>query len=367
MTERYEIGTQLEEDVLGTVYLAEDVMLQRRVRLRRIAYGDSEEVKKRDDSWRKDFAKYAGMLGATQHPNMSTIYDVAIEDTGATVVTQFIDGESLVERLKKEPIGQVGVFRMADDMLDALHAAHELGVFHGALHTGSIIRVDRAAGGHRYLIVDLGLNQLASMVKAQKVTVADKVLRAPELHDEERELDAKADLFMIGQLCYTALVGGHPFSGKSMEECLKAYQKDGMPHLNNYVEGVDPEFADWIMSLVECDPEKRPKDTGEAMSQLHTIELSEPEPNVPGETHAVVEHNIASTDEPEPVPETVPVIDPVHAAAANSAAAAERAVAERQDANTMEAKASGGGKKVAIALLIMAVLIGVAAWFVMSS
>ena len=150
-----------------------------------------------------------------------------------------------------------GVHRMAADMLEALHAAHQSDVFHGALHTGSIKRVHRATGGHRYLLVDLGLNQLTSMVRAEKVKVADPILMAPELHKDDHEPDAKADLFMLGQLCYTALVGGHPFSDKTTEECLEAYSTDGMPPLEDYVEGVNPEFSAWVMRLLEY--EKLPK------------------------------------------------------------------------------------------------------------
>ena len=329
MTDRYEIVSQLGEDVLGSVYLADDTMLQRRVMFRHVEYGDNPVVATRGDSWRKDFGTYAGKLSTMQHPNMLTIYDISIEESGAFVVTQFVQGESLAERLEQGPLGQLGVHRMAADMLEALHAAHQSDVFHGALHTGSIKRVHRATGGHRYLLVDLGLNQLTSMVRAEKVKVADPILMAPELHKDDHEPDAKADLFMLGQLCYTALVGGHPFSDKTTEECLEAYSTDGMPPLEDYVEGVNPEFSAWVMRLLEYDPEDRPEDTGAAMVDLHTIQLDEPEPNVPGRTHAVDEQQIpTSTTAP-----VVAVVQPdtgayagvsgatgsVHIAAANSA------------------------------------------------
>ena len=163
------------------------------------------------------------------------------------------------------------------------------------------------------------------MVKAENVQVADPVLMAPELHNKEQKPDAKADLFMLGQLCYTALVGGHPFSDKSSDECLEAYQSDGMPHLDHYVENLNPDFAAWVMSLIECDPEKRPKDTGEAMVLLHAIQLDEPEPNVPGKTHAVDEQQVSQDSAPQVLTATQPVMmgaatASVHIAAANSAA-----------------------------------------------
>lgn len=338
MTDRYKIDSQIGEDVLGAVYLADDTMLQRRVMCRHIEYGDNPDAKQREDSWKKEFGKYAGQLGTMQHPNMLTIYDVSIEDSGAFVVTQLVEGESLADRLERGSLAQVGVYSMASDMLEALHAAHQSHIYHGALHTGSIKRVDRASGGHRYLLVDLGLNQLTSMVKGEKVKVADPVLMAPELHEDDNEPDTKADLFMLGQLCYTALVGGHPFSDKSSEECLEAYKDGGMPPLDQYVEGIEPEFAVWVMSLVECDPEKRPVDSGEAMKGLHAIQLDDPEPNVPGKTHAVEEQYIDHVSGPQVETTSQPVLmtastASVHIAAANTAAASHMEMTQAQAIN----------------------------------
>ena len=299
MTERYEITSQLGEDILGAVYLADDTMLKRRVMCRHIEYGDHPDVKDRDESWKKDFTAHTGKLGAMQHPNMMTIYDVNVDDSGAFVFSQLIEGNSLADRLESGALRQDGVYRMAADMLEALHAAHESGVYHGALHTGSIKRVNKASGGYRYLLVDLGLNQLASMVKAEKIQVADPVLMAPELHEVDKDPDAKSDLFMLGQLCYTALVGGHPFSDKSSKECLEAYQVDGMPGIDQYVEGLNPEFVEWVMRMIEVDPENRPADTAEAIVGLYAIELDEAEPNVPGQAYAVQESVSAISAAPQ--------------------------------------------------------------------
>ena len=286
MKDRYVIASKLGEDILGSVYKADDTMLQRSVMMRH--FENHHKAEDDDESWRKQFTQYAGKIGAIQHPNILTTYDISVKDDGARIVTQLVEGETLAERLEKGPLSQMGVYKMASDMLEVIHAAHEVDVFHGGLHTGSILRVNRASGGHRYILVDLGLNQLTSMVRAEQIRVADPVLMAPELL-EEREPDAKADLFMLGQLCYTALVGGHPYSGKSAEECLEAYKNDNMPALDSYVQDVDPRFAAWIMKLIETDPEQRFADSAEAMVALHIIELNEPAPNVPGETNAVHE------------------------------------------------------------------------------
>jgi len=304
MIERYEIASQLSEDVLGALYIADDTMLQRRVLCRHIAKSEDEE---RGDEWKKECAQHTGKIGAMQHPNMLTIYDISVENDGAYVVTQLVEGESLAERLERGALSQVGVYRMVSDMLEVIHAAHESNIFHGALHTGSIQRVNRASGGHRYLLVDLGLNELVSLVRGEKVKVADPVLMAPELHEDGRAPDVRSDLFMLGQLCYTALVGGHPYSDKSAEECIEVYRDEGMPPLENYVEGVDPQFAEWVMKLIESDPEKRIGDSEDAMVALHRMQLEEPEPNVPGVTNAVIENVAPVLPDPQMITSSQPI------------------------------------------------------------
>ncbi|MGB2092314.1 MAG: serine/threonine protein kinase [Akkermansiaceae bacterium] len=297
MAERYKIINLLSKDAAGGVYLAEDTMLERKVVYRHI---DADTGMERSSTWADDMAAYAGKLCAFQHPNIVTIYDVPIDDSGFSMVTQYIEGETLAERLVQGPIREIGAYRMAVDLLEALHAAHDAGVYHGALHTGSIKRLARATGGYRYLIMDLGLNTLATMVKGEDIHIADPVLLAPELHGEDAEPDERADLFMVGQLCYTALVGGHPFSGKSADECAAAHLAGELPPLSNYVPHLNPDFASWVMQMCSGERGKRPASIDEAAKLLHAIKVVDPDAtsgNVP---------TVSLAQEPVPVA-TVPM------------------------------------------------------------
>lgn len=285
MTERYQIIKLLDKDQAGGRYLAEDTTLERNVVFRHIEFASDVAQTK---EWKKSFSTFSGKLCALQHPNIVTIYDVAIDEDGPNMVTQYVEGESLAERLKQGPLKQMGVFKMAEDLLEALHAAHQSGVFHGALHTGSVKRLSRATGGHRYLIVDLGLNNLASMAKGEDVHIADPVLLAPELHNDENEPDAKADIFMLGQLCYTALAGGHPFAENSPERCAEAHLAGELPSLIEFAPDVQADFAAWVMQLCVGDPTKRITSVQDAMVSLQEITIDEPVPNVAGVTQAIV-------------------------------------------------------------------------------
>ena len=278
MSERYKIINLLSKDAAGGMYLAEDTMLGRKVVYRHIDAGSKD---KRSDTWAEEMAAYAGKLGAFQHPNIIMIYDVPIDDTGFSMVTQYVEGETLAERLTQGPIREIGAYRMASNLLDALHAAHDAGVYHGALHTGSIKRLKQATGGFRYLICDLGLNTLATMVKGEDIHIADPVLLAPELHGEDQQPDESADLFMVGQLCYTALAGGHPFSGKSEEECASAHLAGELPPLMDYVPQLNPDFAAWVMKMCSGQRDERPETIDQATSSLRAIKVVDPDLNVP--------------------------------------------------------------------------------------
>ncbi|MBT8038526.1 MAG: hypothetical protein KJO21_13400 [Verrucomicrobiae bacterium] len=284
MTERYEIIKLIAKDPAGGRYLAEDSMLGRKVVFRHI---DAEGDGMQQESWAKEFSVFAGKLCALQHPNLFTIYDVDVDEDGVSMVTQFIDEKSLSDHLKEGALPQISVYRMANDLLEALHAAHSSGVFHGALHAGSITRVPRAAGGHRYFIVDLGLNKLATMVKGKDVQIADPVLLAPELHDGTNEPDALADLFMVGQLCYTALAGGHPFAGESPEQCVASHMAGELTPLKDFAPDVQADFEAWVMHLAKGDRSQRPASMEDAMAALHAIKIHEPLPDVAAQVQAV--------------------------------------------------------------------------------
>ena len=109
MTDRYEMAFQIGEDAFGPVYLANDTMLKRRVMMRHISYGDSPEVQTRDDSWREEFNRYAGKLSTKQHPNMLALYDISVDADKASIVTQYVEGQSLACLLYTSPSPRDGL------------------------------------------------------------------------------------------------------------------------------------------------------------------------------------------------------------------------------------------------------------------
>ncbi|MFK7911700.1 MAG: serine/threonine protein kinase [Akkermansiaceae bacterium] len=345
MNDRYEILQLLVKDEVGGVYLAEDSMLGRKVAFRNFERSSDEEIL---TELNEEFSEFSGKLTALQHPNLITIYDIAFDDGEAYMVTQYVEDESLSDRLETGPLPQDRVYKMATDVLEALHAAHESGIYHGALNTQSIRRIPRASGGHRYMVVDMGLNHLAGIIRGVAGEIVDPILIAPELHDG-KDLNARADLFMLAQLCYTALAGGHPFAEKTKEECAELYLSNSLPPIEEYVSGVQEDFMQWVRHLAKGDPNERPADTQEAMRLLNQINLPDPEPPVP----------VAQLASP---PVAVPVAAPAAPATAAMAtqpmttAAGTQPIGEAVPPNAELPEAKLGKKPLIIILALIAVI-----------
>lgn len=287
MSERYEITSLIEEDELGSLHLAYDSVLERQVVYRKFQSNRVTAETKKGKRRLKEYSELTGRLCALQHPNLLTIYDASPYQLDAYIVNQHTDAQSLADVLELGPLSQEEVYNMAGDLLDALHAADKSELYHGAWRIGSVKRIDRMRGGHRYLIIDLGLERISKMVCDAEVVMADPSFKAPELLGSDEDANALSDLFSLGQLCYVTMAGGHPFSGKSVDECVAAYKNDGMPHLHQFAPSVQEDFANWVMWLLSPNPQDRPESMQVAMASFHAIEMRAPVARVSDLTQSI--------------------------------------------------------------------------------
>ncbi len=269
--DRYKIIKLLGKGRTGGVYEAEDTLLGRRVALRRFFDLNGEDTY---SDWEDSFIAIAQNLCALQHPSIATVFDAGVDDDGAYIVSQLLDGQSIDERLEEGSVNEWDVYQTTENILDALAMAHDSGFIHGAFNPTSIIRVPRASGGYRNYIVDLGLSRLAPLIQGDSsylALMAEPTMMAPEQFDGS-PATVQSDLYMVGQFAYICLVGGHPFSGKNMEEALEAHENEELMPLHEYPEGVSREFSDWIHSLIKINPENRPATIAAALESMPKLE-----------------------------------------------------------------------------------------------
>src|SRR5215471_8400073 len=122
---RYEIRSNIGEGGMGQVYLAQDTKLDRKVALKILR---DDVAADRDRMTR--FVQEARAASALNHPNIITIYETGETDSGHFIATEFIDGETLRERLRKAPLKVNEALKIAAQVAHALISAHEARIVH---------------------------------------------------------------------------------------------------------------------------------------------------------------------------------------------------------------------------------------------
>ncbi len=199
---------------MGKVYLAEDTRLGRKIALKLLPSQLSSNPERR-----ARFEQEARSASALNHPNIITIHGFEEFDGFNFIATEFIDGETLRERLQRSPLSIAETLNIAVQLASALEAAHAVGVIHRDIKPANImLRRDRIAK-----ILDFGLAKLTAAnsdsfdtkdLTGQKRVMGTINYMSPEQALGER-LDARTDIFSLGVVIYEMLSGIQPFRGNS--------------------------------------------------------------------------------------------------------------------------------------------------------
>src|SRR5262245_53611279 len=130
----YEIVSQLGAGGMGEVYRARDTRLERTVAIKVLPeeYWNDSEFKQR-------FEREARAISSLSHPHICTLYDVGHQDGADYLIMEYIEGESLSQRLIKGPLPTEQLLKFGIQISEALHTAHRHGVVHRDLKPGNIM------------------------------------------------------------------------------------------------------------------------------------------------------------------------------------------------------------------------------------
>lgn len=268
--ERYEFTRIIGKGRTGGVYEATDHELQRKVAIRRFfcAKGDSTIR-----GWENEFHALTQNLCDIHHPSILAVLEAGIDEDGAFMIYQLIEGKTLAHHIDKAPLKEKDVYEMAEQLLDALQISHDSGFVHGALSTSSISLIERPRGGYRAMLTDLGLSRLAPLIQgidSAYARMADPVIMPPEMFDD-KPATRRSDLYMIGHLIYTSLIGGHPFADQELAELSRSHCQGALPPITDYRDDLCPKFVEWISRLTESNASKRFSGASEALHQLPAL------------------------------------------------------------------------------------------------
>ena len=147
----YEIQSPLGAGGMGEVYRARDTRLDRTVAVKILPSHLSE-----NSEARQRFDQEARTISSVNHPNICTLYDVGHQDGTDYLVMEFLEGETLADRLRKGPLPIDQVLRYAIDICDGLDRAHRSGIIHRDLKPGNVMLTKVGAK-----LMDFGLAKAA--------------------------------------------------------------------------------------------------------------------------------------------------------------------------------------------------------------
>jgi len=211
---------------MGEVYKATDSRLGRTVAIKVLP----EHVAS-DPELRARFEREARTLSSLSHPHICTIHDVGSQEGTDFLVMEFLEGETLAERLQKGPLPLAQALGHAIEIADALDKAHRQGIVHRDLKPGNIMLTKTGAK-----LLDFGLAkqrvagpvgssaESAAQTIASPVTSAGSIVgtfqyMAPE-QLEGKEADTRTDLFAFGAVLYEMVTGKRAFEGPSQASLI---------------------------------------------------------------------------------------------------------------------------------------------------
>jgi serine/threonine-protein kinase len=262
---RYRIVRTIGAGSMGTVYLAEHVLIKRQVAIKilRPDIGDAAAL----DAFMAE-ARAAGTLG---HPNIVGCTDQGFTGSGAPyLVLEYLEGAVLTDeiyRLGGLPIRRA--LRTAEQIASALRVAHEVGIVHGAATSDNVFLVDKNHALDAVKVLDFGV---ARCFEPQGSTRRGAPLSAPEFMAPEQlaspeTVDHRADVYALGVILYEMLTARRPFSDDDRRSLLRRVVSEPPPPLLR--PDVPPEVEDFIVSrLLAKDPAQRPASMKEVQTAL---------------------------------------------------------------------------------------------------
>ena len=274
----YEIVAPLGAGGMGEVYRALDTRLERTVAIKILPAQLSDDVTRR-----QRFEREAKVISSLNHPNICTLHDVGRQDGVDFIVMEYLEGETLAERLEKGPLPVEQVLQYGTQIASALDKAHRSGVTHRDLKPGNIMLTKSGAK-----LLDFGLAKATPPLDAG-ATLTDMTPRAtpmpmtrhgavlgtvfymsPEQVDGN-EADARSDIFSLGAVLYEMVTGGRAFQGKSEFSVASAIlQKEPEP-ITKLQPLTPPALERTIRVCLAKDPDERWQSAGDLWKELRWI------------------------------------------------------------------------------------------------
>jgi serine/threonine protein kinase len=277
----YEIQSPLGAGGMGEVYRARDTRLDRTVAVKILPshLSSNPEAQQR-------FDREARTISSLSHPNVCHLYDVGSHDGTSYLVMEYLEGETLADRLSKGPLPLDQVLKCGIEICEGLEKAHRNGVIHRDLKPGNIMLTKSGAKlmdfGLAKPVLPLsppssGLTQTIGTpqhpLTTEGMVVGTFQYMSPE-QVEGREADARSDIFALGAVLHEMVTGRRAFEGKTTASTVAAILAAEPPPIST-VQPLSPVALEaTVKSCLAKDPDERLQTAHDVKLQLRWIQES---------------------------------------------------------------------------------------------
>ena len=254
---RYEIRGKIGEGGMGEVYSAIDLELDRDVAIKLLPNEFTA-----DEERRSRFRTEAKVVSALNHPNVITIYEIGENDFGHFLATEYVEGRTLREMMKRESLTLQRILRVVEQAANALVAAHNARIIHRDIKPENImVRRDGIVK-----VLDFGLAKPVVGFRNEETsgdnkTIPGTVMGSARYMSPEQarglEVDERTDIWSLGVVLYELLIGKAPFDGATTADTLGAVIYQEPEPIGNLLPNAPVELQRIVRKALQKDREER--------------------------------------------------------------------------------------------------------------
>ena len=271
----YEILSPLGAGGMGEVYRAKDTRLDRTVAVKVLPAHLSSSAESR-----QRFEREAKTISQLSHPHICALYDVGREGETEYLVMEYLEGETLSDRLAKGALPLEQTLRFGVEIADALDKAHRQGIVHRDLKPGNVMLTKSGVK-----LLDFGLAKaIAPAASPAALTSLPTAMGSPNLTQEGtilgtfqymapeqlegKEADARTDIFAFGATLYEMATGKKAFSGSSQASLITAIMSSEPAAISSLQPMTPPALDRVVKTCLAKDPEDRWQSAADVAKEL---------------------------------------------------------------------------------------------------
>jgi len=285
----FELQRELGRGGMGVVHLAVDTRLDRQVAIKALP-----EHLAADPARLERFRREARTLAGLSHPNIAGIHGVEEQDGATHLVLEYVEGETLADRLDRGPLTVHDAIECAAQVAAALEAAHDAGVIHRDLKPANVIITPDGVAK----VLDFGLaradEQYTTAADPDSPTITQRPQHSPTIEGailgtapymspeqaRGRRVDRRTDIWALGVLLYEMLAGSSPFLGETAADSLGAVLHKELD-LAALPPSASPAVRRILARCLERDRSARWRDAGDVRVELLAALRDEPDAATP--------------------------------------------------------------------------------------